>query len=168
MHFEMPLQQKPKARQDKRNFKCHELANFNNWIIHFFIYLLSSYPHLLFLAFLQSFLEDKKGIKLGSKAIIFWLLFHEPQYNISICTLVFFKFMCLRSKRSFRSLFLAVWKNILLSFPDLFTTVSHEALGTSAKQVSKALEQDGSEREGKRVTVLQVQLQGDQRDKMLT
>lgn len=94
----MPLQQKPKARQDKRNFKCHELANFNNWIIHFFIYLLSLYLYLLFLAFLQSFLEDKKGIKLGSKAKIFSLLFHEPQYNMSIYALVFFKFLYVPEK----------------------------------------------------------------------
>lgn len=81
------------------------ILNVMNWLIlttgsytSFFIYLLSSYPHLLFLAFLQSFLEDKKGIKLGSKAIIFSLLFHEPQYNISICTLVFFKFLYVPQK----------------------------------------------------------------------
>lgn len=67
----MSLQQKPKARQDKRNF------NVINWLIlttgsytPLFTYSLHTFISW-FLAFLQSFLADKKGIKLGSKAVIF-------------------------------------------------------------------------------------------------
>lgn len=58
-----------------------------------------------------------------------------------------------RSKRIFRSIFQPVYKHLkeylLLSFSDPFITASPDGLGTSAKQVSKPLELDGSAKRGK-------------------
>lgn len=141
--------------------KIKGILNVMNWLILTAGYYTPLFTYSLyifisrFLAFLQSFLGDKKVIKLGSKAVIFLLLFHELQHNMPIYTLVLLKFLYVPWEvKEFSEVYfrqsISIWNNLSCF---LFQTPSSqsppESLGASAKKVSKALELGGSAKRGK-------------------